>query len=228
MSEIKEYSLSLDDFFKLDFEDQFYCNAQNLVNYNEFAVNLKIIDNEECIYFFSEQKVLKHTRKVFYIKNEKNSCIYYNKLTKKIFIKKPKLLLSFFLKHYFKYYDILEHVLSSGTLPKTFFKNVIEKKITTLEDVMKFKKSYSLKDKTISSKALFNLQCIAPYKIATVGNFDLFEDIQNCHLLQSLNNYEIMNGKKIYKYEDLLTDPYNDYENWRKEKNNKIMQKLGL
>ena len=221
-------SITLSDFFKLDYEDQYYCHSQHFVKFSEFKITFKRIENDECIYFFTEEKLVKHSRKAFYLKTEKNSCIYYNKITKKIFIKKPKTILPFFLKHYFKYPDIVESIVLKGNIPKTFCKKVIDGKIVTLNDVVKFRAIYSLKDKSISSKALFNLYCIAPYKIGSIGNFDLFEDIQNCIDLEKSYNYELNNGRKVYTKEDLKLTPLEDYDDWRKKKDNSIVLKLGL
>jgi hypothetical protein len=228
--EIKKFSISLERFLTLSFTDQEFIYKFSTIDYPaDYYHEIVYETNDENFYkYYMYTNKLHKTRRNFYLKKQLQGSIWFNKVTKKIITKNFRQIQQRFLRKFFKHTSLVNVFIEDIKVSNTLIKNIILGKINTLEDIINYKKSYVLKDKTASSKGIFNVTVFAGQHIANIRNFEIFESIENCEKLTTFDFTTTLIPSITFE-DDLNTDKYlimnSIYDNKRKEKIAKIMQK---
>lgn len=150
-----EYSMGMtvEEFLKLkDTNLQKYIYLKNPVSDNTI---IKTVESDEKLAFLVTRDTVKCNQVgAFYRKNILEQWIVYNKLTKKVKVSRQNsMVFERMLNHFFKEsWLITKHIVHPTA---TFCKKVIEGKINNLEDVMKYHRSYSLRNKELDLNDVF-------------------------------------------------------------------------
>lgn len=221
-----EKRMTIEEFFKIEDKDlRKFIHITGRVNSAE--ISMSKIDNDEKISYYKIQKNLRMSSKgEFFAKNSLLEWIYYDKKTKKARISKG---------HSTVYNSLMEdsflpknllHVCVPRLTP-TLCKKIIEKKINTMEDIARYHRSYTVRNKNLSLEAV--------YKFMVSGMLwaiNFIEDPENitvdsCKLLNHLDTSTVLSNR-IYKLKvselgtEKVRDVYNEWINEQSEKYAKI------
>jgi hypothetical protein len=221
---------SWDTFFKLDFEKQKYIFIQGQV-YKE-NVGTKSVDNDDIFALYLNKSTLVFLNTHFFVKRTSVAYIVYDKTTKKVRsnAKKNYEISRQFLNYFFNNSIIINQVVIPQMMSNTFMKRVIEGKISNIEDVLKYFRSYVYRKKDIPDIVLLNFNCItsvtknlAPY-VPFIKNWEVFKDLKNCQKLISINleslkclNYEINTEEDLNHFKIVK-----EYDHWKNKISNEI------
>lgn len=178
---------------------------------SEYVV--KVIDNEEKLGFYAvEEQVRMNSKFTFYKHSTLSEWAVYNKKTKKAKVKiMGSNLRNKFLEHFFNYPGVVRKFVPR--ISPTFVKMVVEGKIKTLRDVMKYHVSYTVRDKKVLPETA--LKFMLYDKLSWIG---LLEDPNSVDMEQLLEGIVRM-GRKLKTEE--ISEQHRLYEEWDKEQNQK-------
>ena len=208
-------------------------DAQKYIFYNGFVANnmseIHIVDNDEIFAFFKNRYTLLDKKTYFFRRCINEEFIIYDKTTRKVRISKK---ISYelqdkFSRYFFKGQQTKCIVMKCIT--KGFIKKVIENKINTIEDIVKYYRSYILKQKSAQLSGVLTFLCIS--QNVWVQQYTPF--IKNWELLLNTNNIIKMSmleplklncvNKELHTEEDLdYRTLQNEYDNWA----NKISREI--
>lgn len=169
--------LNFDQFLKIEDEElKRYLYARG--SYSQKS-ETRVYENDQKIGFYNTSKQIKrNTSGKFYIKDTLHEWIVYEKSSGKIKMSSSTNahIKEFFMNYYFKSNYTISIFFPDWRITKSFIKRVIEDKINTTEDVLKYIRSYIIKNKNISLDTVYEL-CIHGIKHFSIIN--LFIDPEN-------------------------------------------------
>jgi hypothetical protein len=222
MFEVK--SVSFEEFLKIEDEDlKKYVFSSKPVNLVKNENKVYEDDKKIAFYNFSKQ-IKKNNSGNFYVKNGLNEWIVYEKLSGKIKISSQNgNIKKFFMDYYFKNIKILFSFFPLWRVTKCFIKRVIENKINTPEDILKYIKSYIIKNKNLSLDIVYGL---CSHGVTNYGIINTLKDPENLQFNNDFFEYYTslseLNNKGYFKVEfsDLskIRKMIDDYEKRQAEK----------
>lgn len=190
-----------------------------------FKTETRFYENDKKIAFYNSSKQIKRNNLgKFYIKDTLHEWIVYEKSSGKIKMSSSNANIKhFFMNYYFKSEKMISMFFPQWRITKSFIKRVIEDKINTTEDILKYIKSYIIKNKDLSLDLVYGL---CTHGIKNYGIINVFKDPENLVFNENFfKNYDSVSelyGKGYFKIEvsDLpkVRKMVDDYEKRQGEK----------
>lgn len=228
LNNIPNIHFSIKEFFELkDFNLQKWIMMNGLVD--KTSCYITKVNTEEKIGFYNFTESINYGKTCFYRNKSLNEWIVYDKKTKKAKVKfrkdmskrlstsseKYDIKVSF-AKTFFSDIELVRDFIPAS-FSATFCKKVIEGKIKTVEDLLKYQRSYIYRNKNIPIQLLLEFKLYAiDDRIKFIENFQLFEEESMVEILSELDKAKMSSiGWKIRKKEDLAKNYLNnEYDNW--------------
>lgn len=150
VEQVKAYNI--DEFLKIeDKELQKYLKLKHLV-YNLTSTR-KHEDDDKIGYYTTTSSVAMNVQGAFYKKSKLHQWISYSKKTKKVKVSSDHSdVKSFLIKEYFNFPELINRYIRK--LTPTLCKKIIEGKICSVEDLLKYHRSYTVKMKDLDLDVL--------------------------------------------------------------------------
>lgn len=219
------FSISISDFMKLDDEDlKKYIYLNECISDNGATIDVTRRETDSIIGYFSNTKHVNiNNQGKFYCTSKCHQYLVYDKLTKKVRISRtyaavfPKM-----LEDYFDSPEILSKFIPRPTA--TLCKKIIEGKIYTVRDVIKYTKSYTIRNKNIPDEVIYTFLSI-PGALHNLHNINNPENIKSYEELRVLNTMIPSNicFAKIFRFNVEDANKLNKmYEEWTREQSKKL------
>jgi hypothetical protein len=195
--------MSFEEFLKIEDEDlkKYLFSTKSI---GLFKIETRFYENDKKIAFYNSSKQIKKNNSgKFYVKDTLNEWIVYEKSSGKIKMSSSNAhIKDFFMNYYFKSEKMISMFFPQWRITKSFIKRVIEDKINTTEDILKYIKSYIIKNKDISLDQVYRL-CTNGIKNYSIIN--VFKDPENLVFNENFfKNYDAvseLHSKGYFKIE---------------------------
>lgn len=184
------------------------------------VIQKKIDDDKKIGYFTIDKSVAINNKGTCYVKSLVTNYIVYDKVTKKVRLSKnhagPLLVL---MKEYFHNHELMLEYIKRAT--PTLCKKIIEGKIVSLGDLVRYHRSYTIRNKRLDEETVFKFLVWDNYWV-----IPSLEDPENItkEAMQDMRDlpHGIISGRVFkFKVED-IKNLGKRYEKWNREQNNKF------
>lgn len=196
------FHLTYDQFLKIEDEEvKRYLYAKgHYTNKSE----TRVYENDVKIAFYNtSRQIKKSAHRKFYLKDTLHEWIVYEKSSGKIKISSSNNsahIKEFFMNYYFKSNHIISMFFPHWRITKSFIKRVIEDKINTTEDILKYIRSYIIRNKDISTDLIYQMSI---HGVKNYGIVNIFLDPENIVMNKEfIDNYHMiadLYGKGYFK-----------------------------
>ena len=208
--------MSMDEFIKLEDKDlqHFLFNTRRVVRSRSEIKSSE--DDDKKGWYMVHATIRRNNQGTMYKHSTIKEYIVYDKKTKKGRVSPVhRGLLLTFLKEYFRYPELIMDNFIWKITP-TLCKKIVEGKIHTIEDIIKYHRSYTIKNKSLDLATVYRFSLWKQFPLLNV-----IEDPENATLekLQS-TNIDLYNMPFKFKMDE-IPKLGAKYDRWTKEQNKK-------